>query len=140
MAILIPNPSRFFTQELLSPNFAAFLNAANIFLLLLGLHSFLYRLHFIHIQLAECYYIFNLISSNGVVYLDRLSGAWYSIPRQAKGCLSYTHILSRYNRSDIHGSNHFLKFFFDFLLYLRFEKPYFFIVHMSINKMKKFEK
>ena len=37
-----------------------------------------------------------ILSSNGVVHLDQLSGAWYCISRPAIGCLSYTHILSRY--------------------------------------------
>ena len=37
------------------------------------------------------------ISSNGVVYLDGLSGAWYCISRPAKGCSSYTHLLLRQN-------------------------------------------
>ena len=57
---------------------------------------------------TECYYIFNykdhrdfsivnmlhitLISLNGVVCLDQLSGAWYCIFLPANGCLLYTHI------------------------------------------------
>ena len=35
------------------------------------------------------------VSLNGVVYLDRLSGAQYHISQPAKGYSSYTHILSR---------------------------------------------
>ena len=38
-----------------------------------------------------------LILSNGVVYLDQLSGPWYCISWPANGCLSYhTHILSQH--------------------------------------------
>ena len=57
-------------------------------------------LHFIHNSLTECYhtYYFNILL-NGVVNLDRLSGAWYCISWPAKGCSSYTHILSRYKGS-----------------------------------------
>ena len=74
------------------------------------------RIHFIHISLVECYYTFNnkdhwdpglftflhitLQSSNGVLYLDRLSGAQHCISWPAIGCSSYTHILSRYQHFD----------------------------------------
>ena len=37
-----------------------------------------------------------LIWLNGVVHLNWLSGAQYCISRPAKGCSSYTHILSQY--------------------------------------------
>ena len=50
--------------------------------------------HEVETGIQDCLHVtyYFIISSNGVVYLDRLSGARYYVSRPANGCSSYTHI------------------------------------------------